>query len=78
MDQNYGSWMRDAGAKDESSSEKIWATRENDGFQLFEYASRATYKNNVPSKVYRMQFPFKVIQLIHLLLKREQVRGERK
>ena len=57
-DQNYGSWMRDVGKSE--SAEKIWATRENDAFQLYEYASRMTYKNNIPSKVYRMQFPFKV------------------
>lgn len=35
-------------------------TKENDGFQLFEYANKAAYRNNIASKVYRMQFPFKV------------------
>lgn len=35
-------------------------TKENDGFQLFEYANKAAYRNNLASKVYRMQFPFKV------------------
>lgn len=57
-DQNYGSWLRDAGKND--AAEKIWATRENDAFQLYEYASRMTYKNNIVARTYRMQFPFKV------------------
>ena len=65
-EQNYGSWLKDAGAKSEIMAEKIWVTREHDGFQLFEYANRGAYRNNVYSKVYRLQFPFKVrtIQLL--------------
>lgn len=47
-------------SKNDVIAERIWMTKENDGFQLFEYANKAAYRNNIPSKVYRMQFPFKV------------------
>lgn len=59
-EQNYGAWLRDPLARNDVVAERIWMTKENDGFQLFEYANKAAYRNNIPSKVYRMQFPFKV------------------
>lgn len=59
-EQNYGAWLRDPMARNDIVAERIWMTKENDGFQLFEYANKAAYRNNMPSKVYRMQFPFKV------------------
>lgn len=59
-DQNYGAWLRDPMARNDIVAERIWLTKENDGFQLFEYANKAAYRNNLASKVYRMQFPFKV------------------
>lgn len=59
-EQNYGAWLRDALAKSDNIAERIWMTKENDGFQLFEYANKAAYRNNLASKVFRMQFPFKV------------------
>lgn len=59
-EQNYGAWLRDPMARNDVVAERIWMTKENDGFQLFEYANKAAYKNNLASKVYRMQFPFKV------------------
>jgi hypothetical protein len=67
-EQNYGSWLKDSAAKNDVQAEKIWSTRENDDFQLFEYANKVeAYRNNVASKVYRLQFPFKVIQLWFVL-----------
>lgn len=59
-EQNYGAWLRDPLARNDITAERIWMTKENDGFQLFEYANKAAYRNNLASKVYRMQFPFKV------------------
>lgn len=59
-EQNYGAWLRDPMARNDIIAERIWMTKENDGFQLFEYANKAAYRNNMASKVYRMQFPFKV------------------
>lgn len=59
-EQNYGAWLRDPMARNDNTAERIWMTKENDGFQLFEYANKAAYRNNMASKVYRMQFPFKV------------------
>lgn len=58
-EQNYGAWLRDPMARNDIIAERIWLTKENDGFQLFEYANKAAYRNNLASKVYRMQFPFK-------------------
>lgn len=63
-EQNYGAWLRDPLARNDVVAERIWMTKENDGFQLFEYANKAAYRNNIPSKVYRMQFPFKVLKSI--------------
>jgi Olfactomedin-like domain len=59
-EQNYGAWLRDPTARNDIVAERIWMTKENDGFQLFEYANKVAYRQNLPSKVYRMQFPFKV------------------
>lgn len=59
-DQNYGAWLKDPMARNDQIAERIWATRENDNFQLFEYADKVTYKTNRTSKVYRLQFPFQV------------------
>jgi Olfactomedin-like domain len=64
VDQNYGAWLRDAAPRNDIIADRIWLTKENDGFQLFEYANKQAYKQNLASKVYRMQFPFKV-SLIH-------------
>lgn len=60
VDQNYGAWLRDAAPRNDIIADRIWLTKENDGFQLFEYANKQAYKQNLASKVYRMQFPFKV------------------
>jgi len=60
-EQNYGAWLKDPLARSEAVTERIWATKENDNLQLFEYANKITYRNNAPSKIYRLQFPFKVL-----------------
>lgn len=59
-DQNYGAWMRDPLARNDSIAEKIYMTKENDGFQLLEYANKGAFRNNIPSRIYNMQFPFQV------------------
>lgn len=59
-DQNYGSWLRDPLARNDVSAERIWMTKENDGFQLYEFSSKGAFRNNNPSKIYNMQFPFQV------------------
>jgi Olfactomedin-like domain len=59
-EQNYGSWLRDPLARNDISAERIWMTKETDGFQLFEFANKGAFRNNNPSKIYNMQFPFQV------------------
>ncbi|CAO1428660.1 unnamed protein product [Diamesa hyperborea] len=57
-DQNYGAWLKDAQPRNDMIAEKIWATREDDHLSLFEYANKVTYKNNLTTKIYRLQFAF--------------------
>ncbi|XP_059613225.1 uncharacterized protein LOC132259559 [Phlebotomus argentipes] len=57
-EQNYGAWLKDPTPKNDAVGEKIWATKENDSFRLYEYANKAVYRNNVPTKSYRLERPF--------------------
>lgn len=61
-DQNYGAWLKDAQPRNDMIAEKIWATREDDHLSLFEYANKVTYKNNLTTKIYRLQFAFQVFK----------------
>uniref|UniRef100_A0A1B0CMG6 Uncharacterized protein n=1 Tax=Lutzomyia longipalpis TaxID=7200 RepID=A0A1B0CMG6_LUTLO len=57
-EQNYGAWLKDPTPKNDAVGEKIWATKENDSFRLYEYANKAVYRNNIPTKSYRLERPF--------------------
>lgn len=59
-EQNYGSWLRDALTLNDASSEKIWLTKENDPYQLYEYANKAAYRSNTLTKTYKLKLPFQV------------------
>ncbi|XP_058836869.1 uncharacterized protein LOC131693231 [Topomyia yanbarensis] len=58
-DQNYGAWLKDAASRNDAIEKKIWATRENDTSRLFEFANKTTYRNNVATKTYRLDKPFR-------------------
>lgn len=59
-DQNYGAWLKDSAPRNDAIEKKIWATRENDTSRLFEFANKTTYRNNVATKTYRLDKPFRV------------------
>lgn len=63
-EQNYGAWLKDAAPRNDAVEKKIWATRENDTIRLYEFANKTTYRNNVATKTYRLDKPFRVS--IHL------------
>uniref|UniRef100_A0A8D8NCV2 Collagen alpha-2(IV) chain n=1 Tax=Culex pipiens TaxID=7175 RepID=A0A8D8NCV2_CULPI len=58
-DQNYGAWLKDSAPRNDAIEKKIWATRENDTSRLFEFANKTTYRNNVATKTYRLDKPFR-------------------
>jgi hypothetical protein len=64
VDEVYGAWLRDPMPKSEQSAEKLYATKEKDGFHLYEYADKTVFRRNIESRVYRMQYAFKVCVLL--------------
>lgn len=60
VDENYGAWLRDAMPKTEQTAEKMWSTKENDNWHVFEYANKAVFRSNIASRTYKLQVPFKV------------------
>ena len=57
----YGAWMKDSNSK--SDSEKVWLTKDGDYSALYEYNTKASYRKNQPTKVYRLPHQFKVKQI---------------
>ena len=64
MELVFGAWMKDSTMK--SDIEKIWLTKEGEYSQLFEFNSKANYRKNNVSKVYRLPHPFKVTKKTNL------------
>nr|XP_040223621.2 uncharacterized protein LOC120949998 isoform X1 [Anopheles coluzzii]XP_040223622.2 uncharacterized protein LOC120949998 isoform X1 [Anopheles coluzzii] len=58
-EQLYGAWLKDPAARNDAMEKKVWATRENDTHRLFEFANKTTYRNNVATKTYRLERPFR-------------------
>ncbi|XP_049541678.1 uncharacterized protein LOC125954974 [Anopheles darlingi] len=58
-EQMYGAWLKDPAARNDALEKKVWATRENDTNRLFEFANKTTYRNNVATKTYRLERPFR-------------------
>ncbi|XP_029726008.1 uncharacterized protein LOC109409677 [Aedes albopictus] len=58
-DQIYGAWLKDPAPRNDAVEKKIWATRENDTMRLYEFANKTTYRNNVSTKTYRLDKPFR-------------------
>lgn len=50
--------MRDTSPYNEEISEKIWMTRDDEPYRLYEYANKASYRINSFSKIYNLRFPF--------------------
>lgn len=59
-DQLHGSWLRDSATTSDSSSEKIWMTKEDEPYHLYEYANKVAYRTNTITKVFRLKLPFQV------------------
>lgn len=60
VEHNYGAWMRDPMSNSDMNSEKIWLTKENDPYRLYEYENKAAYRLENSSKIYRLKYPFQV------------------
>ncbi|XP_058066381.1 uncharacterized protein LOC131216002 [Anopheles bellator] len=58
-EQLFGAWLKDPAARNDAQEKKVWATRENDTNRLFEFANKTTYRNNVATKTYRLERPFR-------------------
>ncbi|XP_049816320.1 uncharacterized protein LOC126263277 [Schistocerca nitens] len=58
-DMTYGSWMRDAMPRPEANAEKFWVTNETDPYHLYEFANKTSFSKDVPTKVYKLDHPFK-------------------
>ncbi|KFB48539.1 AGAP005849-PA-like protein [Anopheles sinensis] len=58
-EQSYGAWLKDPAARSEVMEGKVWATRENDTNRLYEFVNKTTYRNNVATKTYRLERPFR-------------------
>lgn len=56
----FGAWMKDSKSDTKSDNEKIWLTKDGEYSQLYEYNSKANYRKNVASKVYRLPHQYKV------------------
>lgn len=65
LDMKKGAWLRDAIQKDNVTNEKIWLTKENEIYNLYEYKNRNDYRRNKPSRItpYKLSCPFTVGKL---------------
>lgn len=57
-EQSYGAWMRDTNPYNEAASERIWMTKEDEPFRLYEYANKGAYRANNFAKIYNLRYPF--------------------
>nr|CAD7196890.1 unnamed protein product [Timema douglasi] len=55
----YGSWMRDPMPVMETLGEKLWVTKENDTYHLFEYTNKTMFRRDIATKRYKLEYPFK-------------------
>nr|CAD7428977.1 unnamed protein product [Timema monikensis] len=55
----YGSWMRDPMPVMETLGEKLWVTKENDTYHLFEYSNKTMFRRDIATKRYKLDHPFK-------------------
>nr|CAD7458575.1 unnamed protein product [Timema tahoe] len=55
----YGSWMRDPMPVMETLGEKLWVTKENDTYHLFEYSNKTMFRRDIATKRYKLDYPFK-------------------
>nr|CAD7443548.1 unnamed protein product [Timema bartmani] len=46
----YGSWMRDPMPVMETQGEKLWVTKENDTYHLFEYSNKTMFRRDIATK----------------------------
>lgn len=60
MDDTHGYWMYDALPRTESISEKLWVTRSNNSWYIFEYNKKDDVKRG-QSRSIRLPYPFKVV-----------------
>ncbi|XP_014299177.1 uncharacterized protein LOC103574426 [Microplitis demolitor] len=58
MDDTHGYWMYDALPRTESISEKLWVTRSNNSWYIFEYNKKDDVKRG-QSRAIRLPYPFK-------------------
>ncbi|KAG8039221.1 hypothetical protein G9C98_003528 [Cotesia typhae] len=58
MDDTHGYWMYDALPRTESISEKLWVTRSNNSWYIFEYNKKDDVKRG-QSRSIRLPYPFK-------------------
>ncbi|XP_026827101.1 uncharacterized protein LOC105277676 [Ooceraea biroi] len=49
MDDYYGSWMHDTYRHD--MPDRLWVTRNNDTFYIYEYRSKENFKNETPNQI---------------------------
>lgn len=56
----YGNWMRDALPRTPADADKYWATKYGNSYHLFEYATKAAFKRDTPTRNYTLPFALKV------------------
>lgn len=63
-DMSYGAWLKDPNPRNDDYAEKIWSTSETDPYHVFEYASKAVYRNGNPRTI-NLRNPFRVRQRLY-------------
>jgi hypothetical protein len=66
-DKSYGAWMRDPHPKNDIMGDKYWVTKEEDNNHLFEFANKAQYRKNTPSRNFTLNSPFMVCYRFSLM-----------
>ncbi|CAG2057273.1 unnamed protein product, partial [Timema podura] len=51
--------MRDPMPVMETLGEKLWVTKENDTYHLFEYSNKTMFRRDIATKRYKLDYPFK-------------------
>lgn len=46
-------------------SDKYWVTKENESSMLYEYGNKTAYSQDIPTKVYKLEYPFSVCMIFN-------------
>lgn len=52
----YGSWLKDSRPRNKEMDEKIWTTYETHNTSIYEFADKASFRNNQANEL-RLKFP---------------------